>query len=215
MTSAVLLWAPVAGVAPAPPQPQVRLQPGDRGPDVASYQGYPDWQAVAASGMRFAFTKATEGCSYFNPSFGYNWSGIASAGLVRGAYHFAQPDDNAPEREADWFLDHVPIDDGDMLVLDLEVGSGDLRDWCLGWLIRCQSQTGRKALLYSGAYFMQDHGLCAPDIAAACSGLWLAAYTSSCPAVPHGFSEITFWQYTDKASVDGIQGGVDCNIYRP
>jgi lysozyme len=211
-----VFWAPVAVEQKPPGPPVLPLQSGDRGPDVASYQGYPDWAEVAAWGARFAFTKATEGTDYVNPSFTYNWERIRAVGLVRGAYHFARPDDNAPADEVDWFLTQVrDVAGSDLLVLDLEDGTGNLHDWCLAWLIRCQSSKGRKAVLYSGPSFMREHGLDAADVAAASGGLWLAAYTSTCPAVPRGFSEIMFWQYTDAERIDGIAGGADCSIYLP
>lgn len=217
MTSAALVWAPTRTTVVTPPQPpEIPLVGGDRGPDVASYQGYPNWDMVVASGCRFAFTKATEGTFYVNPYFDNNWVDIQRVGLVRGTYHFARPNDSSAQAECDYFLSHVHLTgEHDMLVLDLEDGNGNLHDWCMQWLLRCYSFTGRKPLLYTGAYFMQEHGLCESDIAAATSGLWLAAYSETCPPVPAGWPEITFWQYTDKESIPGIQGGVDCNIYRP
>jgi lysozyme len=32
--------------------------------------------------------------------------------------------------------------------------------------------------------------------------------------MPGGWSDWTFWQYTDKASISGISGGVDCSYFR-
>ena len=210
MASAALLWVPVAAEHK---ESEVRLRHGDRGPDVASYQGFPDWPEVAAWGARFAFTKVTEGAAYLNPYFADNWREIKAVGLLRGGYHFARPDEGSPDREVDWLLSKVRLEGDDLLALDLEVGSGNLHDWCMAWLLGFTLKTGRKALLYSGSYFMRDHGLDAPDIAAACGGLWLASYTPDKPAVPRGFPEIMFWQYTDAAQITGIQGGVDCSVY--
>jgi lysozyme len=215
MTSPALVWAPTRTTVIQPPVQGIPLVAGDRGPDVASYQGYPNWDLVAAFGCRFAFTKATEDVDYVNPTFEYNWAQIQRVGLVRGAYHFARPERNRPREEVVHFLSHTHFEGHDMPVLDLESGEGDLHDWCLSWLLHCQSVSGRKALLYSGPHFMQTHNLCAPDIAAAAGGLWLAAYADRKPYVPQGWREVTFWQFTDKEVLPGISGGVDCNIYLP
>src|SRR5579871_2415887 len=107
------------------------------GPDVSSNNGQVDWSAVKAAGAAWAWTKLTEGVSYINPLAGQNWHGIPAAGLVRGGYAFARPDQgNAPEAEAAHFLAVLggDVQPGDLLALDIEVGSGDLSAWCLTWL---------------------------------------------------------------------------------
>lgn len=217
MTSPALVWAPTRTTVLQPPVPGTApLVAGDRGPDVASYQGLPDWDRVAAHGCKFAFTKATESTTYTNPYFDENWTAIKAAGLIRGTYHFARPEDGPPEPQVDYFLSHVHLDNEyDMLALDVETGHGDLYEWCLRWLNRCRSISGRKAYLYSGPYFMQSRNLCQRGLALAAAGLWLAAYISQRPDVPDGWREITFWQFTDKEVLPGVRGGVDCNIYLP
>ena len=72
------------------------------GPDVSSYQhpsGYSiGWSSAKASGSStFAFVKATEGTGYTNPWFSTDYAAMASNGIIRGAYHFADPA-RAPRR---------------------------------------------------------------------------------------------------------------------
>ncbi len=190
------------------------LQIGDRGCDVASYQRMIDWQAYAASGRTFVFIKATEGTNYVNPYFAPGWMGSKAAGVIRGAYHFARPSQNTPEAEVAWFLKNVrPLNEDDMLALDLEVGTGDLYGWTLRFLNGIAKKTGRRAYLYSGLWFMQPHNLLRPQIEQASAGLWYAAYQGSVPPPPPGWSHITFWQHTSSASVPGIAGDVDESIY--
>jgi lysozyme len=197
----------VAAAPPAPAAPggSMTVATMPRGVDVASYQGRPDWSAVAASGLTFAFTKATESVDYLNPTFGYNWSGIKGAGLARGAYHFAQPDANSPEAEADWFARHVLalLEAGDLLALDLEAGSGDLSDWTLRWLRRVEALVG-----YTSPGFAQAHNLARlPEIGQ--YGLWLANWQASLPTAPAPWDLVAFWQYSDAEQVPGIAGAVD------
>lgn len=207
----------LAGVAPPkePPVPPVATLP--RGVDVASYQGNPDWSAVAGSGIAFAFTKVSEDDDYTNPTFARNWSEIRAAGLARGAYHFARPDSATDAvAEADYFLSRLAsvggLADGDLLALDLEAGSGDLGQWALDWLQHIEQRVGFKPLVYTGAWFSGPHNLAAYP-ALADYGLWLASYQGAMPTPPAPWELVAFWQYSDKGAVPGIAGNVDLNMF--
>lgn len=193
-----------------------------RGIDVASWQGQPDWRAVAASGIQFAITKATEGVGYLNPTFARNWLEIRAAGIKRGAYHFAEPDVNRPEDEADYFLANVArvggLAAGDMLALDLEDKNGSLKrandigGWALAWLRYVERQTGVAPLLYTAPNVIREHSLFGYP-ALPRYPLWLAAYQTAPPPVPAPWSSIAIWQHSDEGSVPGIVGNVDLNRF--
>jgi GH25 family lysozyme M1 (1,4-beta-N-acetylmuramidase) len=188
---------------------------GPWGVDVASWQGQVDWASVAGAGCSFAWTKATEDDGYLNPTFAANWAGIASHGMVRGAYHFARPDagDADPREEADYFCSAVldqGLSPGDLLALDLEAGSGPLAHWTLAFMARCHERVGFDPLLYTGRWFIDDHQLSSePRLAQ--YGLWLAAYQAEVPATPQPWASTLIWQFTSDGSVPGISGAVDCN----
>ena len=76
------------------------------GIDVSSYQGIIDWNQVHGAGYAWAYAKATEGTGYRDPTFPGNWSGMQSAGLSRGAYHFFHPGDDGTT-QADYYLGYV------------------------------------------------------------------------------------------------------------
>lgn len=194
---------------------------GVNGPDVASWQGAVDWGAVAASGAAFGFTKASGGSWYTNPTLEPNWAGMRAAGLARGAYHYAfessgEPFPGAgPEAEADWFLSKVTplgIEPGDMLVLDIEEGQGDLGAWALRWLQRVEGVVGFKPLLYTGAWFSEPHGFGNhPELGD--YPLWIAAYQGTPPVPPAPWTGYAFWQYTSQATAPGIVGPCDMNAF--
>ena len=199
---------------PEPPVEEPAMPP--RGIDVASYQGYPDWHAVAASGIEFAITKATEDTGYVNPTFAHNWAGIKAAGIIRGVYHFARPGVRDAVAEADYCLDVVDsfgdFEPGDLFALDLESGSGELGQWTLDFLRHAELRCGFKPLVYTGAWFSGPHNLGAyPEIGQ--YGLWLAAYQSEMPAPPAPWDTIAFWQYSSSGRVPGIDGDVDMNVF--
>ena len=76
------------------------------GMDVSGYQGNVDWATAYANGARFAYVKATEGTGYTNPYFAQQYNGSYDVGMIRGAYHFALPDNSSGATQADYFVDH-------------------------------------------------------------------------------------------------------------
>lgn len=193
------------------------------GIDVSDYQSNVDWHAVKASGRSFAFCKATEGTSFIAKTFAANWSGIKAAGLIRGAYHFGHPG-NDPAAEAKHFwsvLSGAGYGTGDLpLALDLEVSdgkdAGHITSWTAAFVDEITKLAGRKPLIYTGAYFYYG-----PSFGCA---LWLPSYfdqapiTALCnidPRLPHGWENEnwTFWQHTSKATVPGVHGNCDHNIF--
>ena len=65
------------------------------GIDVSYWNSGIDWGKVRATGQRFALVKASEGPNYSDPTFKDNWTGAKSAGLLRGAYCFFHPNQDA------------------------------------------------------------------------------------------------------------------------
>jgi len=192
------------------------------GPDVSSHQGYVDWMAVRGAGCSFGFAKASGGAWYRSPVFLSSWQGMAAAGLQRGAYHFAfessgQPlPGPGPVVEADYFLSTVVpygLGRGDILVLDIEQGAGNLGDWALAWCRRVEEVVGFKPWIYTGKWFSDPHGFgSVPELAR--YPLWLADYSAtSMPAPAAPWTTTSCWQFTDRANVPGISTPADGNRF--
>lgn len=88
---------------------------GITGQDWASYQP----SAPSTAGLGFAFVKITEGLSYTNPKWTAQRNHAKAHGLVWGAYHYPHMA-NDPKAEADFFLEQVAWQPGDLIVLDWE-----------------------------------------------------------------------------------------------
>ena len=197
------------------------------GIDVSYWNAGIDWPKVRAAGQRFVFVKASEADTYRDPTFGGNWSGAKSAGLLRGAYHFFRCNVDA-KKQADSFIKYVKSfnDDGELPpVLDLETHDNQKKEKIIPavktWLDRVEASLGKKPIIYSGYYFLQDYfsepgG--GPPMWAKDYPLWIAQYPNQYlpgmePSLPRGWFRWTFWQYSKKGSVNGINAEVDLDLF--
>jgi GH25 family lysozyme M1 (1,4-beta-N-acetylmuramidase) len=197
------------------------------GIDVSFWNAGIDWPKVRAAGQRYVFAKATEGDFYADPTFDDNWRGAKAAGLLRGAYHFFRSNVD-PKKQATKFIDYVQSmkDDGELPpVLDLETHDGQAKARIISraktWLDLVEEAFDKKPIIYSGQFFLQDHFSEAgggPPIWAKDYPLWLAQYPNQYvpgmqPVLPRGWFKWTFWQYSDKGQVNGINARVDLNVF--
>ncbi|HUA22119.1 MAG TPA: GH25 family lysozyme [Bryobacteraceae bacterium] len=195
-------------------------RPTVAGIDVSYYQETIDWPAVAASGIRYAFLKATEGAASVDRSFARNRANAAQAGLLRGAYHFFAPDCSAAA-QASLFLRSVgKLDPGDLPpVLDLEapdlwtnIAPSQRIRLVTEWL-----ETVEKALLVTPIIYLSPAfavEILQNDPALARHPVWLAHYTeAAAPRIPKPWASWTFWQHTHGGRTPGIPTPVDLNWF--
>ena len=197
------------------------------GIDVSYWNAGIHWPKVRATGQRFVFVKATEGDSYSDPTFDDNWLGAKSAGLLRGAYHFFRANID-PKKQATRFMDYVKSmnDHGELPpVLDLETQDGQTKERIIArakiWIDLVEAAFDKKPIIYSGQYFLQDYFSEAgggPPAWAKDYPLWLAQYPNQYvpgmqPTLPRGWFKWTFWQYSEKGQVNGINAKVDLNLF--
>ncbi len=191
------------------------------GVDVSKYQ-HPDgrlidWAKVKRSGQRFAFIKATGGSDRVDPWFAREWAAAGKAGMIRGAYHFADPSRPA-DAQAALVVSTVGTtrEANDLgIVLDLERNGGlnprQLSAWTHAFLSGVERRTGRVPIIYSGPSFW--HTKLRDDRSFGAYPLWLAHYTDRTPTALPGWDRWTFWQHTNTARVPGIPTAVDHNLF--
>lgn len=192
------------------------------GPDVSSWQHvdgrFINWFAVRGSGQSFAMLKATEGLDYVNPYFVLDSVVMRAAGVARGTYHFARPN-LPPEPQAAYYAAAVLGQNGPLdlpPVLDLETSGGlapaALIDWTHRYLNAVQALTGRVPIIYTYPRFWRTAMANTNQFAR--YPLWIADYSGHPqPDVPGGWPAWTFWQTTDSATIPGIGGRTDRNVY--
>ncbi|HTJ85347.1 MAG TPA: GH25 family lysozyme, partial [Polyangiaceae bacterium] len=129
------------------------------GIDVSYWQDKVNWSQVATTNVKFAFVRAAYGSTFKDPRFDENWAGAKNAGLVRGAYQYFRPGEDAKE-QADLMIEMLandPIGDGDLpAVLDVEQTDGvsysKIRQRMKVWLDRVEQGTGKRPIVYTAAF---------------------------------------------------------------
>ena len=197
------------------------------GIDVSYWNSGIDWPKVRATGQRYVYAKASEADFYKDPTLDDNWAGAKSAGVLRGAYHFFRCGVD-PVSQAKNYIEYVKSlnDDGELPpALDLEVSDGVPNHKIIPsvktWLNLVEAAFGKKPIIYSGFYFLKDSFSVAgggPPSWAKDYPLWIAQYPNQyvdgmSPSLPPGWFKWTFWQYSEKGKVNGINANVDLNVF--
>jgi len=185
------------------------------GIDVSVWQGSVNWQSVKNAGIQFAIARVGYGTSK-DTWFDTNWSGMKSVGLVRGAYQFFLPQQDAVA-QANLMINSIgQLGPGDLPpVLDVEDTGGQSKATIVNkihqWVAKVEAATGRKPIIYTGKYFWQDN-VASADFSA--YPLWIPNYSYNCPNLPDGYwNDWLFFQYTSTGSVPGVSGNVDRNKF--
>lgn len=184
------------------------------GIDVSYYQGTIDWDAVAASGIDFAFIRTNDG-DFEDPQFARNWSEARRAGVIRGVYQFFRPNLD-PIVQANTMLDMMgPLEADDLPpVVDVEVGGGVssavATERLHQWIDHVEAATGRAPIIYTSNYLWSTY-VGSGDFVD--YPLWAAHWGASCPNIPDPWTEWVFWQTSETGSVPGISGAVDTDLF--
>ena len=198
------------------------LKPKDypiHGIDVSKFQGDIDWNAVANSGVKFAWIKATEGGD-LDARFQANWEGAKAAGIPHGAYHFVywcRP----PLEEINNFEQNAPVEDDALPpVLDVEATptsptchrhltqDGAIADMQV-MLQEMERHYGKRPIIYTTVDFYEA---ILSDGALMDYPIWVRS-TKHHPSVKYGSRAWHFWQYQSDGRVPGIGGKVDKDAF--
>lgn len=201
------------------------------GIDVSSYQGNIDWSSVGASNIDFAVIRT--GTTDFNKEimktdsyFIQNYSGAKSNGIKTGAYYFtsAFTHDGMIQNAYDCLntldgrvLDYpvfIDIENDTKSTMQIALGKSVLTDYLLDAL-KVLSDAGYKAGVYSNKSFLESY-VDTERIRNSGFYIWMAQYPSGSYAVdPENYDKsslCSIWQYSDRGSVNGINGNCDVDV---
>ena len=174
-----------------------------KGIDISSNNGSVDFNEVLSNGdITFILIRSSYGV-YQDYTFGGNRDEARKYGFQVGFYHYAYPQYNTPEMEAEAFYKAVgDLRPGELLALDFEESYvGDPVDWCKRFLAYIERNLNYKPLLYMNLSMLNSHDWSQVN----CGGWWIANYD--------GNMEYSSWwnikQYSEKGSIKGVTGAVD------
>ena len=185
------------------------------GLDISEYQGKIDWDLVDnlenEYPIEFVFIRATAGNDREDGQFEKNWLSAKKRKMIRGAYHYYRPNENSLE-QAKLFIKTVRLKKGDLPpVLDIEKlpkgqSLDSLKIGLRRWLNAVEVHYKVKPIIYTGEKYYDD--FLKEDFSDYL--FWIANYNFYREKIEEDW---LFWQFTEKASVSGIKGNVDVNIF--
>jgi lysozyme len=185
------------------------------GLDVSEYQGEIDWTLVKNIEnnypLEFVLIRATAGNDREDIQFRKNWFAAKKRKMIRGAYHYYRPNENSLE-QARIFIKTVQLQKGDLPpVLDIEKlpkeqSLDSLKKGLKRWLKAVEAHYKVKPIIYTGEKYYDD--FLKEDFSEYL--FWIANYNFYREKIGEDW---LFWQFTEKASVSGIKGNVDVNIF--
>ncbi len=185
------------------------------GIDVSEYQDKIDWEEVETLDgdyeLSFVFVRATVGNDRLDKRFKENWFQTKENKLIRGAYHYYRPNENSLE-QAELFIKTVRLEKGDLPpVLDIEKlpenqSMERLKVGLKRWLTMVEAHYKVKPIIYTSERYYDDF------LKKEFSDylFWIANYNFYREKIDEDW---LFWQFTEKATVSGIKGNVDVNIF--
>jgi GH25 family lysozyme M1 (1,4-beta-N-acetylmuramidase) len=198
------------------------------GIDVSSHDHsiYPlNWPAVAASGTKFAYIKATEGHTYTNPYFAADHDAAKASGLYAGAYAFGRPDLGDPAGQADHFIDEsawTPSPESLIPFLDIEwpysalhlgacygLSPTQMSSWIRQFLQRVTQRIGRVPMIYTNTNWWNP--CTGSDATFGDYPLDIAGYTTAPPRLPAGWSTFAIWQHAAGRNTEA--GNYDKDVF--
>lgn len=186
-----------------------------KGIDVSRYQGNINWEIISSQEIEFAFIKATEGSSYFDPMYNVNIVSARNNGIYVGAYHFFSSE-SAGKTQAENFIKVVSPHKIDLPpVLDFEI-SKSVKDKenvikeAYDFLQEVEKYFGVKPIIYTtyesySAFFTNNFGE---------YPMWFRDLFKE-PKI-EGNRDWLFWQYCNRGRIDGIekkQKYTDLNVF--
>lgn len=184
---------------------------GGSGPALAGFQ------LAHAFGIRGVIHKASQGTGYVDPMYAKRRQAAIDAGLLWGAYHFADASD--PVAQVEHFLDAAAAEPDTLVALDYEPNAKSemTLDGARTFLREVEQQLGRKAVLYSGNLIKETLGN-QPDEFLGGHRLWLAHYSNN-PKWPPVWGSVWLHQFSGDGvnsngiTVPGLSSKIDMNSY--
>ena len=186
-----------------------------QGFDVSHHQGEIKWRKISPKNYQFVYLKATEGGDFKDRLFQNNWLAAREQGLHVGAYHFYRLCRKG-RIQAENFIATVPKKtDALPPVIDLEYDNACIHQFTQEQLLaeikimhdQLQQHYGKQPIFYTSKNF---YNIVLIDTFKN-TPIWIREYQDQ-PRLKDQRAW-TFWQYTAKGKIQGIDKAVDLNVF--
>jgi lysozyme len=180
--------------------------------DMSHWQPTPDFPTIKAAGIVGVILKCTEGTTNVDKTSKQRRKDAIAAGLGVSSYHFMRAGSMA--RQMEHYLNILEPRTGERVILDHEDEAVSLDKLKEAVQILQADTRNLQVSIYSGHLIKQQLGG-RRDVLLATTSLWIAHYTqASQPTWPIAtWPSWSLWQFTDKGSIAGVTGNVDCNKF--
>ena len=188
------------------------------GVDVSAYQGQVDWDTLSSQDIDFAYIKATEGSTFKDSCFEYNWKEAGETDLRIGAYHFFSFESSGEKQAANFIdsVDAIPM----MLppVIDVEyygkyqneddIDVVEIRAELRNMISILKEEYGVNPVLYVSE---ETYNTIVAQEFSDCDIWYRSVYGKI-----DGDLDWTFWQYSNRHRLNGYEGEepfIDMNVF--
>lgn len=190
------------------------------GIDISHFQDVVEWnklQAINTYGdtirFKFVYIKATQGVLIEDNMFDENWDDAKDHHIIRGAYHYFQPDRN-PQVQAVNFIANVKLSPGDLPpAVDIEEAKGKSKAEVVSalkeFVTLIEEHYKVKPVIYSNINFIEDY----LDDDFKDYSFWVSHYDLDRLDMDDDSLKWLFWQHSNKSDVLGINGNVDVDVF--
>lgn len=185
------------------------------GIDISRHQGIVDWDLIADFRFKyhkidFVFIKATESVKWSDKQFKNNWKETKKHSIIRGAYHFFDPREDANVQMQNFFKT-VKLESGDLPpMLDVEqesmITTSEYRRKVLECLKLMEQHYELKPILYVNNNFYDSYF---STEAFDSYPLWISQLTNTAPEQ----DDWVLWQFSHSGIIPGINEYVDVNAF--
>ena len=190
------------------------------GVDISHFQGSVQWDQIKASGVSFAWAKASQGSGGHDERWteGRHKEAIA-AGIRFGGYHFADFGQD-PVANAKNFASAIgSLQPGDLLpMVDVEdsglpkgITAAQVNTWLLAFATEFNKHLATPLVMYCGVgKFAGRAGCMSAEVVKFFPHLWLYRYTNAEDPGDTGlWPTWDVWQKSSNGHINGISGNVD------
>jgi lysozyme len=191
--------------------------PRAQGCDVSHYHPVTDWTALEGA-VSFIGAKATQGTGNVDQVFVAHRDGFRASQIPLAIYYHVL-DASDPVAQAQHFASVVgPLRANERLCIDVERSMAADASWftrldrCASTLLSGACTPGSRLWVYVSAGAWQQIGNPLWDLASEID-LWAPRYGLAEPVLPRGWDRWTAWQNSQTATMPGVDGPCDADVW--